>query len=153
MYNWNQFKNITAITTTRDGGFSTGNFSSANLAYHVGDNKETVKKNRDVIFSKVGINEQNSVFVAQFHSDITYKVTSKDKGRGFNAFEDGIIADALYTSEKGINLAVYHANCVPVFIYVPTHNIVGVIHAGEEGSLKDITGKFIKQLIENNYER
>ena len=67
MYRWDAFKNITAITTTRDGGFSTGNFASANLALHVNDDEAIVRKNRTKIFGEkdISITKENSVFVAQ----------------------------------------------------------------------------------------
>lgn len=149
MYKWNDFKKITAVTSKRTGGFSTGDFSSLNLALHVGDDKETVFKNRECFFGKkeVMMAPKNSVFVAQNHSTIVKKVTFKDAGRGFYDFNDGIKADALYTDEPGLNLAIYHADCVPVFIYVPTHNIVGIIHAGEQGSVGNITGILVRKLF------
>ncbi|MFA5485491.1 MAG: polyphenol oxidase family protein [Bacilli bacterium] len=151
MYKWEQFKNILAVTTSREGGFSTGDFASLNLAFHVGDDKKIVKKNRDHFFQREDINllETNTVFVAQNHSKITLKVTKDDVGRGYHAFEDGLNADALYTKEKGIALAIYHANCVPLFVYVPNHDIVGIIHAGELGSVANISGLFVKKLIKD----
>lgn len=146
---WNERENITAGTSLRSGGFSSGGFASLNLALHVGDKEEDVKKNRAYFFSNPLINmtEANTVFVAQHHSDITKKVTFADAGKGFNSFADGIKADALYTKEKGLNLAIYHADCVPLFVDVPTHQIVGIIHAGKDGSLNNITGKFIDVLV------
>lgn len=151
MYKWDEFKNITAITTTREGGFSSGHFASANLALHVKDDEVAVRKNRAKVFALKDINmtKENSVFVHQYHSDVTLKVTKKDVGKGYDSFSDGLKADALYTKEKGINLAVYHADCVPVFIVVPAHDIVGIIHAGEEGSVANITGKFVQTLVKN----
>lgn len=151
MYKWEQFKNILAFTSTREGGFSEGDFKSLNLAYHVGDDYEIVKKNRDVFFKEKDINllEDNTVFVAQFHSNITKKVTKLDAGKGYYAFEGGIKADALYTKEKGLALGIYHADCVPLFVYVPNHEIVGIIHAGEIGSVNNITGHFVEKLMKN----
>lgn len=149
MYKWEKFKAITAATSMRTGGFSTGDFTSLNLALHVGDDRTLVLKNRDLFFSQkeVNITPKNSVFVAQNHSTIVKKVTFADTGRGFNDFKDGIDADALYTNQPGLNLAIYHADCVPVFIYVPNHNIVGIIHAGEQGSVGNITGILVQKLL------
>lgn len=149
MYVYNEYKNITAITSTREGGKSNEGYSSLNLAYQVGDDPLIVAENRELFFDnpQVKINAKNSVFVHQSHSDITYKVTKKDVGKGFSSFESGIPADALYTKDQGIALAIYHADCVPIFIYVPNHNIVGIIHAGEKGSVNNITSKFVHTLI------
>lgn len=149
MYKWEQFENILAVTSMRDGGFSKGGFASLNLAFNVGDDKATVQKNRDHFFHREDIKlfANNTVFVAQNHSNITLKVTKADAGRGYYAFEDGMKADALYTKEKGLAIGVYHANCVPLFVYVPNHEIVGIIHAGEEGSLNNISGLFVEKLM------
>lgn len=151
MYKWEQFKGIQAITSSRNGGFSIGDYASLNLALHVGDDKDTVIKNRNHFFHQenIALFENNTVFVAQNHSNITLKVTKKDAGRGYFAFEDGIKADALYTKEKGLALAIYHANCVPLFVYVPRHEIVGIIHAGEIGSVNNITGLFVGKLMKD----
>ncbi|MGI6734636.1 MAG: peptidoglycan editing factor PgeF [Bacilli bacterium] len=150
MYRWNDFEKITAVTSKRTGGFSKGDYASMNLALHVGDDKDTVMRNRAYFFGKSEVNmtRENSVFVAQNHSTIVKKVTFKDAGRGFDDFNDGIKADALYTNEPGLNLAIYHADCVPVFIYVPNHNIVGIIHAGEQGSVGNITGILVRKLFQ-----
>ncbi len=146
---WNGRSNITSGTSLRSGGFSKGNFAELNLALHVGDEESAVKKNRKTFFNDPSINmkEDNTIFVAQHHSDITKKVTFADAGKGYNSFEDGVKADALYTFEKGLNLVIYHADCVPLFIDVPTRNLVGIIHAGKDGSLNNISGKFVDILI------
>ena len=45
---WPVPKNVHAGTSTRMGGFSESPFNELNLAEHVGDNEEIVKKNRDI---------------------------------------------------------------------------------------------------------
>jgi hypothetical protein len=44
-------------------------------------------------------------------------------------------------------LGVFHADCVPVFIYHPTLPLIAIIHAGTIGSLKSITKIVIDQLV------
>ena len=65
--------------------------------------------------------------------------------------ESGVDADALYTLEKGLAIGIFHADCVPVFIYVPSVHLVGIVHAGYEGTLKHIANKFIN-LIKIKYQ-
>jgi len=74
--------------------------------------------------------------------------TIKDQGRGASSFESGIDADALYTKDRRLALGIFHADCVPLFFYVPSASIVGVIHAGYKGTLKHIAYKAIMKLIE-----
>ena len=137
---WTEFNNIRAFTTTRELG---------NVAYQVGNNYESVRKVRGIISHDLQLNEQNVVFVHQTHSDIIKEVTIKDLGKGMLSFESGIEADALYTKEKGIALGIFHADCVPIFFYIPNKEIIGIIHAGHQGTLKRIAEKSIEYLKKN----
>lgn len=145
---WKDNKKLIAVTSTRLDGVSTGVFASLNLALHVGDKEEDVFENRNRLESDLKIAPQSIIYTYQSHSDIVKKVTKDDLGKGALSFEDGIPADALYTNEKNVPIAVFHADCVPVFIHVPKRHLVMIIHAGLEGSLKEITLKSIKHLIE-----
>jgi polyphenol oxidase len=138
---------IFAGTTTRNGGVSTAPFASLNFAFHTGDNPDAVKENRQRFANLLGKPIEQMVFTYQSHSTILKKVTAQDGGRGKDRFEDGIPADALYTTEKGLLLAIFHADCVPVFILHKHLPLVAIIHAGTEGSLKKVTELSIKQLV------
>lgn len=142
-----QFTNIIAATTTRLGGVSLPPFDANNLALHVGDDVTKVQQNRLTTLQSLNIAPLSTVFTYQYHSDTIVKVEKQDKGRGFSSFEEGIRADALYTKEKDVALAIYHADCVPVFIYVPTKHLVAIIHAGEEGSINHITQKSLLHIM------
>ena len=146
---WKNDNKVTALTTTKEGGVSTGNFEGLNLALHVGDNKEHVLLNREALAHDLSISSEKIVYARQTHSDSITKVTKEHLGSGVFDFESGVDGDALYTTEKGIALAVFHADCVPVFIHVPGKRLVMIIHAGEIGTLKEITYKAIKQLEKN----
>jgi YfiH family protein len=145
---WPRFKDeIVAFTTTRQGGFSKDSYASLNLAYHVGDDPKMVKKNRAKLFQEMNLTEKNTVIVHQFHSDIAHYATKDDAGRGYDMFESGVHADALYTHESNLALGIYHADCVPVFIYIPSKKVVAVIHAGKEGTLSEITFKTVMEMM------
>jgi polyphenol oxidase len=138
---------VIAATSIRSGGVSLPPFDTLNLAYHTGDIHDHVKTNRDLFFRSVSINPLEVVYTHQTHSTTLLKVSTKDLGKGRDAFEDGINADALYTTEKNVPLAVFHADCVPVLVYDKNYTIASVIHAGKEGSLQKITYKTIVTLI------
>ena len=53
--------------TTRFGGVSQAPYESLNLAFHVGDNPECVKKNRELLQEELGISKL--VFMEQVHGD------------------------------------------------------------------------------------
>jgi len=149
---WNLFQNrVCAITTTRIGGVSLSPFDQMNLAYHSKDLPTHVAANRQLLSSKLGLKSNQWVLTYQSHSDKLQKVELKDAGKGYLTFESGIPADALYTYEKNLAIGVFHADCVPVFLYNPKQSWVAIIHAGTEGTLKKITLKSIKQLIEHEH--
>lgn len=146
---WPRFKDeISAFTTTRVGGVSDTPFKSLNLSFTVGDSKENVIKNRKILFKDQNLSPENVVIVHQYHSDVFSEVTQKDAGKGVNDVESGVRADGLFTTEKNLALGIFHADCVPIFIYVPSISLVGIIHAGEIGSFSKITRKAIAKIKE-----
>jgi len=54
----------------------------------------------------------------------------------------------LYTTEKGIVLGVFHADCVPVLLYDPITSLVAAIHSGWQGTVKEITSKVVSHIIQ-----
>jgi YfiH family protein len=140
-------KRLVAGTTKRHGGNSKKPFDSLNMAFHTGDEGESVLKNRQIFSKTIQVNLDKMVFTNQSHSTVLKKVTSKDVGKGSLKYEDGVIADALYTTESNLLLGVFHADCVPVFIYHPTLPLIAIIHAGTIGSLKGITRLTVDQLV------
>lgn len=54
-----------------------------------------------------------------------------------------IEADAMISNVKGVGLMVLTADCVPVSLYDPTTESVGVVHAGWKGSILGITKETI----------
>ncbi|MCD8204823.1 MAG: polyphenol oxidase family protein [Coprobacillus sp.] len=137
---WNSFKSeISAITTTREVG---------NMAYQIGEDHEGVSKAREIVALDLGVDTGHMIFTHQTHSDVIKEVTSADQGRGKDSFLSGIEADALYTTERGLALGCFHADCVPIFVYIPSIPLVGIIHAGYQGTLKHIAYKSIMHLKE-----
>ena len=146
---WNRFPTtILACTSTREGGVSGGSYRSLNLALHVGDQIEAVQENRERWLKELNLQPTQVVFTYQSHSITLWEATLADGGKGYSAFEDGLPADALYTKEKNLALAIYHADCVPVFFAIPKKHIVGIIHAGFPGTLKNINKVVFTQLME-----
>ena len=145
---WSQFAEIEAFTTTRQNGVSKQPFDSFNQAYYVGDNFEDVKHNREQIYKDFRIRSRHLITTHQNHSTVIVKVTAKDLGAGETSFESGITGDALYTYDKNLAIGIFHADCVPVFIYAKKAGLIAIIHAGQAGTLKGVTEKSIRHLIE-----
>src|SRR5690625_7851900 len=54
----------------------------------------------------------------------------------------------MYTYESNIVLCCFSADCVPVTFYNNRTGVVGVIHSGWQGSVKEITLKLFRHRIE-----
>jgi copper oxidase (laccase) domain-containing protein len=138
--NWNSNKFI-AFTTTKEFG---------NLAYQVGDNYLEVKGNRKKLSDLLDLPLENIIFTHQSHSDILKEVTTLDLGKGKDSFESGVDADALYTKDRNLAIGIFHADCVPIFLYHP-NGLVMIIHAGFISTNKHITYSKYNQFIKSLY--
>jgi YfiH family protein len=110
-----------------------------NTSFSVGDDKSTVKKNRNLFFKNLGISEESVAYQRQVHED---KISFVTKG--------GLIgeSDAMITNKPGIGLAVSVADCVPVLLYDPVKKIIAVVHSGWRGTEKKILLKTLDRLKE-----
>ena len=123
---------------------------SFNMGLHACISKNEVIENRKQFAHDFNIDVNHCVFAKQTHSDHLVKVTKNDCGKGVFDYESAIDdTDALYTKEKGICLGVFHADCVPILMADPISGLVCAIHAGWQGSVKEITRKTIAYLKEN----
>ncbi len=146
---WKKDDDVVAFTSTRNDGYSKAPYDSFNQAFQVGDNYEDVRRNREKLCFDHHLALDHVITAYQQHTDIIMKVDRSMLGKGSTSFENGVgPCDALYTYEKGLALGVFHADCVPLFIYAPKQGLVGVIHAGKEGTFKKVTYKALKYIIE-----
>jgi YfiH family protein len=57
-------------------------------------------------------------------------------------------ADGFITNEKNLPIAIRTADCVPVFIYDPDGQAIGLAHAGWKGTRKTIAAKTVQKMRE-----
>ena len=120
-----------------------------NTALHVANDLEDVIENRAKVARFLKVELDNFVCAHQTHSANFYKVTRADKGRGVLTQKTAIPnTDALYTFEPGIVLCSFTADCVPVMFYHEACGVVGVIHSGWQGTVKEITRRVFRHLID-----
>lgn len=131
---------ITAVFTTRHGGISKLPYTSANLAFHVGDNPEDVVKNHDVLSETLGYNRHMLIHMRQIHSDRIVQVKED------LTFDTPPECDALITNIPNTPLMVMSADCTGILIYDPIQKAIGAVHAGRAGALNDILPKTIKAM-------
>ena len=120
-----------------------------NMALHVCNSTEDILQNRRQLAQSLQCAIESFICANQTHSANFYKITKKDRGRGALSIADAIQnTDALYTYEPNLLLCTFTADCVPVIFYNEQTGLVGVIHSGWQGTVKEITLKVMKQLIE-----
>ncbi len=119
-----------------------------NMALHACENPQTILANRKKLAELLDVSLADFICTQQTHSANFQRVSSKDKGRGAYDAEDAFPAtDALYTYESGLVLCSFAADCVPVIIRDRKTGMVGVVHSGWQGTVKEITLKLLQQLI------
>jgi hypothetical protein len=118
-----------------------------NMAFHICENPENVLKNRKNLASLLQCDLTNFVCANQTHSANFYKVTSRDKGCGAICLDNAIAdTDALYTYENDILLSSFTADCVPVLFYNNKNGMIGAIHSGWQGTVKEISLRLFEHL-------
>lgn len=160
MYKLNEIENFKYITfpildgydellhcfTTRKGGVSKGAYESMNLGLGTGDEDKNVRKNYYIMADKLGINIEDIVETNQTHTNNIMYVTKNHKGLAMQEPEYTDV-DGLYTDEKNVALMSFHADCNAVFFYDPVKKLIGLSHAGWRGTVTNIAGKMIKELM------
>jgi YfiH family protein len=136
--------------TTRHDGESKGEFSSLNLAFHVGDDHESVLQNRKKVVKIFGATLEQLVAGEQVHGKRVQIVKQQDRGRGSlslsTAFPE---TDSLITNVPGIILSSYYADCVPLFFLDPVNKAVGLAHAGWKGTWQQISVATLEAMRDN----
>ena len=121
---------VTHAVFTRQGGISPAPWDSLNVGGTVGDDPTRVAENRRRTFEAVGRSPDTMFDVWQVHS---VDVVCTDVPRP--AVVQHAKADAMLTSNPGVTLYMRFADCVPIFLYDPERKVVGLVHAGWQGTV------------------
>ena len=130
--------------STRLGGVSKDYLASMNLGFNRGDLDENVIRNHEIFANVIGVNPKNIVTGNQTHTPNVKVVTKDDCGKGIYRDRNYTDIDGLITNEKGIVLATYYADCVPLLIVDTKNKAIGLSHSGWRGTV----GKIGKVTIE-----
>ncbi len=131
--------------TTRLGGVSEGFYSSMNMSFDRGEDREKVRKNYGIICDAIGISVDNLVFSKQTHTNNVLCVSAKDKGTGFikPSFSD---IDGLITNEKNVALVTQYADCTPLLFLDPVKKVIAASHSGWRGTVQQIGAVTIRKM-------
>lgn len=116
---------------TRQGGVSPHPWSSLNVGATVGDVAENVRENRVRSFKALKRSFESLFDVWQVHG--TEVVCAQAPRPPEQAHQK---ADAILTDRPGVTLFMRFADCVPIFVYDPRKKVIGLIHAGWLGTVR-----------------
>jgi YfiH family protein len=126
---------------TRKGGISPHPYKSLNLGSTTGDRNDNVAANRKLIFDIMGLPVTSIFDVWQVHGN---EIVDVQRPRRLD--EAHHKADGIITNKPGITLFMRFADCVPILLYEPHHKVIGLVHAGWQGTVKRIVQAAVEKM-------
>lgn len=126
------------IQTCALGGVSLEPHASCNIAYHVGDNPESVCANRSQILQYfdnkplLWCDQIHSTILADFASDLPALLHGETK------------ADGIICADSGYVALIMVADCNPILLYDPRQHMFALLHAGRAG----VCGEILTHAVE-----
>ncbi|MCL2154770.1 MAG: peptidoglycan editing factor PgeF [Leptospirales bacterium] len=107
-------------------------------------NSKIREEEKKILNSITGVDSKNIIMLNQIHSDrIIHVVDNPIEDLPFIGDGDGLL-----TNLRGVLLVIRTADCVPVFLYDQKQKILGAVHSGWKGSVLNIAGKCIIEMID-----
>lgn len=132
---WPAPANVRSYISSRAGGVSASPYTSNNLGLHVGDDPESVAKNRAQLGDKLGL-VQTPQWLEQVHG---VKVV--------NAKNDSVVrtADGSYSDQPGQVCLVMTADCLPILLCDKQGTQVAALHCGWRSLAKGICARGLQK--------
>ncbi len=133
---------VSCLFTTRLGGFSKGQFFSANLSLDVGDSIEDVKANRHELLSLTRLSTYHEL--KQIHGNKMVIISSSSQDS--TTLPEG---DALMTDLHDHGLMIKTADCQPVLLAHYSGSSIAALHIGWRGNRDKNLLNWVKQFCEH----
>ncbi|MGF1741147.1 peptidoglycan editing factor PgeF [Vibrio profundum] len=131
---WKAPKTVKAFASTRYDGYSVGPYQGLNLGQHVGDDVETVQRNRSR-FAELAMLPSPPVWLNQTHSTAMIELS-----KPAHEIPD---ADGSYSQIAGVVCTVMTADCLPILLTDTAGSQVAAVHAGWRGLANGIVEKAV----------
>lgn len=138
-----RFDFITHAFCTRQGGASEGVYAGMNMSPAVGDDPQDVGRNWQIISEAFHVAPDHFFLMQQVHGD---EVLVLDRPPDKEAFPVPPACDAVITNQPNIAICVKTADCVPIFLLDHARRVIANIHAGWQGTVRNIAGKAVSVL-------
>jgi hypothetical protein len=131
---------------TRQGGVSTGVFSSLNVGVGSGDDPAAVAENRRRAAAALGVGPERLTTCYQVHSA---RVVIADRPFGAQRPQ----ADAIASRTSHLVCGVLAADCAPILLADPQGRVVAAVHAGWRGALAGVAEAGVAAMVEQGAAR
>lgn len=128
---------------TRHGGVSPAPWQGLNLGGTVGDAPAAVQENNRRMLHSLSLQDSAVCTVWQVHGVDTVIANSPAPSRKWLNR-----ADAMVTAQRGTTLSMRFADCVPILLYDPHAEVVGMVHAGWRGTLEGAQLSAVQTMVE-----
>ncbi len=123
--------------------FQIKDFESAYKINHlfssrIGWNQKNIFKDLSKVLN---LSEEKIYRLKQVHGNKVISIKNQDYKEICKEEKDGLITDV-----KGIVLASYHADCVPLYFHDPVKEAIGLAHAGWKGTLNNISKSLVEKM-------
>jgi len=135
MVNSDPLPTLEPFATDRSGGFIIGTSTAA-----AGDARSAeVQRN---VLEPLGLAQKKLVTCGQVHGNNVALVLDSPEKNVPNC-------DGLITDRPDVVLAVFTADCVPIFLTETRNRIAALLHAGWRGTVKEIAKKGVEEIVKN----
>ena len=132
---------LTAFSSMREGGYSSGRYGEFNINRYCGDSDEAIRKNREALCRLLDITDDRLLMPHQVH-----KAELAVIGEQLDIDLEGY--DALMTNVEEVCIGVSTADCIPVLLYDPRQRAVCAVHAGWRGTVMRIVEQSVARMTE-----
>lgn len=159
-----QFPELMHGSFTRSGGYSLPPFQGVNVSVGSGDERETVLRNRLLALRSLGVGMNPCATAWMIHSADVLTLDDEEwvdwrddwPHRSYDVDGYELIwttrprrkADAVITRKRGVTLAMSSADCVPIMLYDPIREAIGLAHAGWRGTARGIAATIVDAMRE-----
>lgn len=130
--------------TTRLGGVSRSPYHSLNLSFATQDDPYAIQENRSIVEN--AFETRLTKWANQVHGSKVFNIKKKLSLDAQIDEQEEIQADSLITSIPGVPLAMYFADCVPIFLHDPVQQVIALSHGGWRGTVQEVTKKTVKEM-------
>ncbi|RJQ76899.1 MAG: peptidoglycan editing factor PgeF [Desulfobacteraceae bacterium] len=122
-----------------------GRRTPLNMGLNCGDSDRRVWANRRGLMTAIG--SRRAVFARQIHAD-QVGVWDHVQDQLLNGEHVDLPGDALVTDVPGTVLIIQTADCQSVLLFDPVKRVIGNVHSGWRGSIRNVVGRTVRTMME-----